>query len=178
MSVRLQIISGETIILDSGSDENLLFPLTESERLLAFQALSEALALLAGVMPAACDSTVETGVAAAAQDPAREPPPQSGGEVVMLSERRSCRGGPLLRPQGGDNREQVEEGCKPEHAVHGPPRLAAAHSAFSSVWGGGHPFGPELRSRLKQSPPSTSEPSTLPAATGLSEAWSPSSVSS
>jgi hypothetical protein len=57
--VRLQIISSESVLLDDGSDDNLIVPLGVSERIIAFRALTNALALLAGLMPPASDSEAE-----------------------------------------------------------------------------------------------------------------------
>jgi hypothetical protein len=91
--VRLQIIGPHGIIMDCGRDEDILVPLGEDERMVAFHALTDALALLSGLTPQALDA----GTAKSPEESVACPADQTAGVVVRLPDRRAARDEPAAR---------------------------------------------------------------------------------
>jgi hypothetical protein len=89
--VRLQIVGSHGIIMDSESDENVLVPLEAGQRMVAFQALTDALALLSGLTPPGPSAATEGEADVPAEGSAPSQATPSSGDVVLLSERRAGR---------------------------------------------------------------------------------------
>ena len=88
--MRLMIEGPDGVILECGSAPDALLPYDDSERTQAFEALTDALALLAGLMPrsiGAREAVTDAHSAGSVQFPAD----RRSDDVVNLSERRAFR---------------------------------------------------------------------------------------
>lgn len=88
MASRLLIESRGKVLLEFGRDENVLLPLEESERVTVFKALSDALALLAGLMPPNLPNATAIGLDESAGETEQHQPDHRSDVVVHLKARR------------------------------------------------------------------------------------------
>jgi hypothetical protein len=82
---------GDDVVMDMAEDGNLLLPLDDGERSIAFFALTDALAAIAAVMPRPSCAATEAAQDEHCEEIAQHPDGHRSGAVVHLSERLASR---------------------------------------------------------------------------------------